>query len=68
MYRGGANVNEARKASVGQDFPDFARDSDSTTVIVSGKNFRKISGHSSQSFGQDYFKKQIKMGVFRDHI
>ena len=40
----------------------------SAAVIVSSENFKKISGHSSQSFGQDCFKKQIKMGVFRDHI
>ena len=30
---------------MGQDFPGFMRDWGSAAVIVSGENFRKISGH-----------------------
>lgn len=49
MYPAAANVNEARKGLRDKTFQALRVNRSSSAVIVSGENFRKISGYSSKA-------------------
>ena len=61
-YQSTANVNESRKALRDKTFRALRVNGSSSAVIVSGENFRKISGYSSKA---DYLFVDNLPAIFR---